>query len=37
VNVEFSVDKVLGPGKADGRELGVIVTAIGLESRGGSQ
>lgn len=33
VNVEFSLDKVLPPSQKDGRELGVVVTSAGLESK----
>lgn len=31
VNVEFSLDKALPPSESDTRELGVIVTSVGLE------
>jgi len=31
--VNFTLDKVLGPGDVDDRELGIIVTTIGLEPR----
>ena len=33
VTIDFSVDKPLPPGPADRRELAVITTAIGLESK----
>ena len=33
VAVSFSLDKFLAPGDVDKRELGVIVTAIGLEAK----
>jgi FkbM family methyltransferase len=33
VNVDFSLDKVLPPGKTDPRELGVVVTFAGLEPK----
>lgn len=33
VEVNFSLDKCLPPGAVDGRELGVIVSSIALESR----
>ncbi len=31
VSVEFSLDKALPPGEVDQRELGVVVTSVGLE------
>ena len=33
VEADFSLDKVLPPGDKDGRELGVIVTSVGLEPK----
>ena len=30
VNVEFSLDRVIPPDQGDGRELGVVVTSVGL-------
>jgi hypothetical protein len=33
VSVDFSVDKYLPPSPADRRELGLIATAIGIESK----
>ena len=33
VEADFSLDKVLPPGDKDGRELGVIVTSVGFESK----
>jgi hypothetical protein len=33
VAVEFALDKFLAAGQVEGRELGVIVSVIGLEAR----
>ena len=33
VNIDFALDKFLAPGEADQRELGVVVTTIGLEAK----
>lgn len=33
VSVEFSLDKAIPPGDVDQRELGVIVTSVGLEAK----
>lgn len=33
VNVDFALDKALPPGATDTRELGIIVTAVGLETK----
>ena len=33
VAVDFTLDKALPPGPADHRELGVVVTSIGLEPK----
>lgn len=33
VSVEFSLDKAIPPGEADQRELGVVVTSVGLETK----
>jgi hypothetical protein len=33
VNIDFTLDKYLPPGDVDQRELGVIVTSVGLETK----
>lgn len=33
VNIEFSLDKFLAAGEADQRELGVVVSSVGLEPK----
>ena len=33
VTVDFALDKFLPPGEADQRELGLVVTAVGLEAK----
>lgn len=33
VSVEFSLDKAIPPSEADQRELGVVVTSVGLETK----
>lgn len=36
VDIDFSLDKALGPNEADSRRLGVIVTSAGLELKSGA-
>jgi hypothetical protein len=33
VEVEFALDRYLKPEQADGRELGIVVTSVGLEPK----
>jgi len=33
VNVDFSLDKYLQPQETEGRELGVVVSLVGLEAK----
>jgi hypothetical protein len=33
VSIEFTLDKFLAAGEVDGRELGIVVSSVGLESK----
>jgi hypothetical protein len=33
ITLDFALDKSISPGSADSRELGIIATSIGLESK----